>query len=73
MGKKTRKHCKKNKRNCNKDAKKGTLLKCRLKTCRAKNIKQCMEQLVVEVLEKIYNFFISVFCIFFKLFINIFI
>jgi hypothetical protein len=36
MGKKTRKHCKKNKRNCNKDAKKGTLLKCRLKTCRAK-------------------------------------
>jgi len=36
MGKKTRKHCKKNKRNYNKDAKKGTLLKCRLKTCRAK-------------------------------------
>lgn len=36
MGKKTRKNCKKNKRDCNKDAKKGTQLKCRLKTCRAK-------------------------------------
>ena len=36
MNKKTRKHCKKNTRNCNKDAKKGTQLKCRLKTCRAK-------------------------------------
>ena len=36
MTKKTRKHCKKNKRDCNKDAKKGTQLKCRLKTCRAK-------------------------------------
>jgi hypothetical protein len=36
MVKKTRKHCKKNKRDCDKDAKKGTLLKCRLKTCRAK-------------------------------------
>jgi len=33
---KTRKNCKGNKRNCVKDAKKGTLLKCRLKTCRAK-------------------------------------
>lgn len=36
MVKQTRKHCKKNKRDCDKDAKKGTLLKCRLKTCRAK-------------------------------------
>jgi hypothetical protein len=36
FAKKTRKHCKKNKRDCNKDAKKGTQLKCRLKTCRAK-------------------------------------
>jgi hypothetical protein len=33
---KIRKNCNKNKRDCNKDAKKGTLLKCRLKTCRAK-------------------------------------
>jgi hypothetical protein len=33
---KTRKNCKKNKRDCHKDAKKGTQLKCRLKTCRAK-------------------------------------
>lgn len=37
---KTRKNCKKNKRDClakqNKDAQKGTQLKCRLKTCRAK-------------------------------------
>ena len=36
FARKTRKHCKKNKRDCHKDAKKGTLLKCRLKTCRAK-------------------------------------
>ena len=33
---KTHKNCKKNKRDCHKDAKKGTQLKCRLKTCRAK-------------------------------------
>ncbi len=36
MGRKTRKHCNKKKRDCDKDAKKGTQLKCRLKTCRAK-------------------------------------
>ena len=33
---KTRKICKKSYRDCNKDAKKGTSMKCRLKTCRAK-------------------------------------
>ena len=33
--KKTRKNCKKNHRDCNKDAKKATQLKCRMKTCRA--------------------------------------
>jgi hypothetical protein len=36
MVQKTRKHRIKNKRDNNTDAKKGTLLKCRLKTCRAK-------------------------------------
>jgi hypothetical protein len=35
FSKKTRKNCKK-KRDCNKDAKKATQLKCRMKTCRAK-------------------------------------
>jgi len=35
MGRKTRKHCNKKKRNCDKDAKKGTQLKCRLKTSKA--------------------------------------
>lgn len=39
MNKKTRKHCDKNKRNCFKNAKKGTQLKCRLKTCRANKYK----------------------------------
>lgn len=34
--KKTRKNCKKKLRDCDKDAKKGTHIKCRLKTCRAK-------------------------------------
>ena len=34
---KTRKNCKKSHhRDCNKDAKKATQLKCRMKTCRAK-------------------------------------
>lgn len=36
MTNKTRKNCKKLQRNCDKDAKKGTQIKCRLKTCRAK-------------------------------------
>jgi hypothetical protein len=36
FAKKTRKNCKKNHRDCNKDAKKATQLKCRMKTCRAK-------------------------------------
>lgn len=36
MVRKTRKNYKKNQRDCHKDAKKGTQLKCRLKTCRAK-------------------------------------
>ena len=36
MTQQTRKRCRKNKRNCDKDAKKGTMFKCRLKTCRAK-------------------------------------
>ena len=36
MTQKTRKNCKKNKRNYFKDAKKGTQLKCKLKTCKAK-------------------------------------
>ena len=44
MRQKTRKHCKKNKRNCltiqytdaTKGTKKGTIIKCSLKTCRAK-------------------------------------
>jgi hypothetical protein len=34
--KKTRKNCKKTHRDCNKDAKKATQLKCRMKTCRSK-------------------------------------
>jgi hypothetical protein len=36
FSKKTRKNCNKNKRNCHKDAKNGTQLKYRLKTCRSK-------------------------------------
>ena len=41
--KKTRKNCKKKHRDClatqNKDAKKGTQIKCMMKTCRAKKYK----------------------------------
>ena len=39
MARKTRKNCKKNHRDCNKDAKKGTQMKCMMKTCRAKKYK----------------------------------
>jgi hypothetical protein len=36
MSRKTRKNCKKHKRDCNKDAKKGTLAKLKIKTFRSK-------------------------------------